>query len=140
MVTFNVGNGSSKIKMVVALDRHKLGMVGGACTATIIMAVCFFWQHAELDAAIIRVGWSFVIAYGLFYLFTDRILRVTLLEFVIDKNKKRTRRLGKESSVDSAEVPEEPEVDLQQDGAPTQQVEAVAQQIETPVEQEFPED
>ena len=100
--------------MVVALDRHKLGMVGGACTATIIMAVCFFWQQADLDATIIRVGWAFVIAYGLFYLFTDRILRVTLLEFVIDKNKKKTRRLGKESADESADVPEDEGIALQQ--------------------------
>lgn len=122
-MTFDVGTRSTKIKMVVALDRHKLGMVGGACTATIIMAVCFFWQQADLDATIIRVGWTFVIAYGLFYLFTDRVLRVTLLEFVIDKRdkEKKTRRLGKESADESADVPEDEGIALQQAEEPAEQ-------------------
>lgn len=108
--------------MVVALDRHKLGMVGGASVATIIMAVCFFWQQAELDATIVRVGWAFVIAYGLFYLFTDRILRVTLLEFVVDKKEKKTRRLGRETSEESSEVPEDDEDTVQQAEEPPQPV------------------
>ncbi len=118
--------------MVVALDRHKLGMVGGACTATIIMAVCFFWQQADLDATIIRVGWTFVIAYSLFYLFTDRILRVALLEFVIDKKEKekekKMRRLGKESADESEDIPEDEGLALEQAEELSEQAEELSEQ------------
>jgi len=86
-----------KLKRVVALDGHRLGLVNGMAIALVVMAFSFFYQHVEFLTTGIRVGWAFVAAYGATFFLIRVILRTTLFEFLAfeQKDPKGRSRLGR---------------------------------------------
>lgn len=85
-----------KIKRVLALDGHRLGLVGGTVLALAVMAACFYVRGVDGLTAATRTGWAFVAGYGAVFFLVRVILRTTLAEFIqFSESKKRKARLGR---------------------------------------------
>lgn len=85
-----------KIKRVVALDGHRLGLVGGTALALAVMAACFYLRGVDAVTAATRTGWAFVAGYGAIFFLIRVILRTTLSEFIQHhETKKKKNRLGR---------------------------------------------
>lgn len=95
--------GEKKLKRVIPLNGEKLGHIGGAIMATIVMIICFVYQRADAATTAIRVAWTFVIGYGVTFFFVRTLLRVTLTEFVLQAREKKGKRLGKDEESEEAE-------------------------------------
>lgn len=89
-----------RLKRVIPLNGDKLGFIGGSVFATAVMIICFYYQRADGVTTAIRVGWTFVIGYGMTFFLVRTILRITLLEFVQHTRAKRGSRLGKSEEVE----------------------------------------
>ncbi|MCH7959072.1 MAG: hypothetical protein IID08_03005 [Candidatus Hydrogenedentes bacterium] len=105
-----------KLKRVVALDGHRLGLISGTAIALVVMGVSFFYQHAEFSATGIRTGWAFVAGYGATFFLVRVILRTTLFEFLDydyeEKDSKATSRLGRTERDEEEESLASPPVTL----------------------------
>ncbi len=55
-------------------------MVGGAVVGTVVMALSFFVQELTWTTVAVRVGWSFVIAYGLTFMLVNIIVHTKMAE------------------------------------------------------------
>ncbi len=78
-------------RRVIVLDGDKLGHVVGAIAATIVMAFCFFYQKVDGYTVAIRAGWAFVICYGATFFLVRVILRITLQEYVLEKQRQKEK-------------------------------------------------
>ena len=103
-----------KLKRVVALDGHRLGLISGTAIALVVMAFSFFYQHVEFLATGIRTGWAFVAGYGATFFLARVILRTTLFEFLDyeEKDPKATSRLGRTEREEEDESLASPPVTL----------------------------
>jgi len=71
-----------KAKRVIALDRHRLGMIGGVAGALLVLMVSFWISETDIMVAIARAGWAFVFCYAATVFLVYRILLTTLTEMV----------------------------------------------------------
>lgn len=67
-------------------------MVAGSTVATIVMALCFFYQEVDVLTAAIRVGWAFVVSYAAAFFLVRIILRTTIYEFVVQERERKAKR------------------------------------------------
>ena len=100
-------------KRLVALNGDKLGLIAGSVVGLAVMAVCFYWQKVDGITVAVRVGWAFVIAYGVTFFFVRLLLRITLFEFVASKTRGPVGLRGKRGSDASEESDEPPEADAE---------------------------
>ena len=74
----------TKPKPIIPLDGHRLGLVGGAIIATIVMALSFFVSGANAYTVAGRVGWSFVAGYGLTFILVYIVRHTKLADLAED--------------------------------------------------------
>jgi hypothetical protein len=71
-----------KVKRIIALDRHRLGLIGGTVGALLVLVVSFWISEADILVAIIRAGWAFILCYAATVFLVYRILHTTLTEMI----------------------------------------------------------
>lgn len=75
----------------VTFDSDRLGQVGGAATAFIVLTICLFGRELDAPTALIRAGWAFVCGYAVTFLLARTLLRLLLAQVVADRREKRER-------------------------------------------------
>ena len=101
-----IEGGEKRLKRVIPLNGDKLGFVGGSIMATAVMIICFYYQRADGVTTVMRVAWTFVIAYAVTFFLVRTVLRITLLEFVEHSRAKKSGRLGRQEEVAKQDSPE----------------------------------
>ena len=82
---------------VVALNGNRLGQIGGAVVACVVMAFSFYMREVDAFTAFTRVGWAFVIGYGATF-FLVRVILVTTLRQMVEERRRtlEERRAGRD--------------------------------------------
>ena len=70
-----------KNRRIIPLDGNRLGLVTGAVVSTVVLALGLFVHEAGLYAIVTRVGWSFVLAYGVTFLLVFAIIQTRRMEW-----------------------------------------------------------
>jgi len=106
---------------LIPLDCDKLGLVAGVFFATIVMALCFFYQGVTGLETAVRVAFTFAVAYVVTHVLVRVIRRTTLTEMAEARAKeleeKRARAVQEaaeagedvEAGEEVEEIPGEPE-------------------------------
>jgi hypothetical protein len=77
-----------KKSRIIALDRHRLGLIGGTFGGLLVLIVSFWVSETDILVAIPRAGLAFIFCYAATAFLVYRILYTTLTEMVENQQEK----------------------------------------------------